>query len=87
MSSEPQVPEPTTERAAGKLVPRIGAGGARPTFGQAAGREAFTLLGAIPYIGPVLALAAWIVIAVTINASPTGQGTHDRIGGGTQVVA
>lgn len=28
--------------------------------------------------GPVLALAAWIVIMVTINASPTGQGKHDQ---------
>jgi uncharacterized RDD family membrane protein YckC len=64
----------------------IGPQGGRPTGRQAAVREAFTVLGAIPYAGPVLALAAWIVIAVTINSSPTGQGKHDELAGGTQVV-
>lgn len=63
-----------------------GPGGGPPRLGQAATREAFTLLGAVPYVGPVLALAAWIVIAVSINASPTGQGKHDEIAGGTRVV-
>ncbi|MGH9246989.1 MAG: RDD family protein [Acidimicrobiales bacterium] len=63
----------------------IGPDGGRPTLPQAAIREAFTLLGAIPYIGPVLALIAWIVIAVTINSSPTGQGKHDELAGGTRV--
>jgi len=29
---------------------------------------------------------AWIVIAVTIDRSPTNQGIHDRWAGGTQVV-
>ena len=61
--------------------------GGRPTVRQATIREAFTLLGAIPFAGPVLALVAWIVIVVTINASPTGQGKHDRLAGGTLVVA
>ena len=60
--------------------------GGRPSVGQAAGREAFTLLGAVPYAGPLLALVAWIAIAVTINGSPRGQGVHDRLGGGTAVV-
>jgi uncharacterized RDD family membrane protein YckC len=58
----------------------------RPTPAQAAIREAFTLLGAIPYAGPVLAFVAWIVIMVTISSSPTGQGKHDELAGGTQVV-
>jgi uncharacterized RDD family membrane protein YckC len=64
----------------------IGPTGAKPEIGQAANREAFTLLGAIPYIGGLLGLIAWIVIAVTINSSPTRQGKHDEFAGGTQVV-
>lgn len=63
-----------------------GPGGGKPTVGQAAVREAFVLLGAVPYAGPVLALLAWIVILVTVNASPTGQGKHDELAGGTRVV-
>jgi uncharacterized RDD family membrane protein YckC len=63
-----------------------GPDGGRPDLRQAAVREAFTLVGAVPYVGPVLALAAWIVIGVTINASATGQGKHDDLAGGTRVV-
>ena len=58
-----------------------GPAGARPTAGQAAAREAFTLLGAIPFIGPVLALAAWIAIVVTVAQSPQRQGAHDNLAG------
>lgn len=61
--------------------------GGHPTIHEAAIREAFTLLGAVPYLGAFLALAAWIVIGVTINASPSKQGKHDDLAGGTQVVA
>lgn len=60
--------------------------GGSPTTGQAAAREGFVLLGAIPFAGPVLALIAWIVIAVTISSSPTRQGKHDELAGGTRVV-
>lgn len=63
-----------------------GPGGGTPTVGQAAAREAFTLLGAVPYAGPVLALAAWVAILVTITSSPTGQGVHDTLARGTAVV-
>ncbi|MPZ60433.1 MAG: RDD family protein [Propionibacteriales bacterium] len=63
-----------------------GADGGPPTLGGSAIREAFTLLGAVPYAGALLALAAWITIAVTVNSSPTKQGAHDRLAGGTQVV-
>jgi uncharacterized RDD family membrane protein YckC len=63
-----------------------GPGGASPTAGQAAAREAFTLLGAIPFAGPLLALIAWIVIVVTVAKSPQGQGAHDTLAGGTRVV-
>jgi uncharacterized RDD family membrane protein YckC len=65
----------------------VGPTGGRPDIRQAGTREAFTLLGAIPFAGPVLALIAWIVILVTANASPTGQGKHDELAGGTRVLA
>ena len=43
-------------------------------------------LNIIPFIGGLLTLVAVIVIAVTINSSPTKQGKHDELAGGTQVV-
>lgn len=63
-----------------------GSDGQTPTMRQAAIREAFTLLGAIPFVGPPLAAIAWVVIIVTVNAGPTGQGVHDRLAAGTRVV-
>lgn len=64
----------------------LGPDGGRPTLRQSLRREAFTLLGSIPFIGPLLALAAWIVIARTIRRSPLRQGDHDAFAGGTRVV-
>jgi uncharacterized RDD family membrane protein YckC len=64
-----------------------GPGGApKPDAKQSAIRNAFTLLAVVPYIGWLLALVAYIVIAATISASPTKQGKHDELAGGTQVV-
>lgn len=64
-----------------------GPGGApKPDAKQSAIRNSFTLLSVVPYIGGLLALIAYIVIAVTINGSPTKQGKHDELAGGTQVV-
>lgn len=40
----------------------------------------------IPYLGGLLGVVAIIVIAVTINGSPTRQGKHDDLAGGTIVV-
>jgi uncharacterized RDD family membrane protein YckC len=62
------------------------AGAPKPTAAQSAVRNAFTLLSAVPYFGGLLAVIAAIVIAVTINGSPTKQGKHDEMAGGTQVV-
>jgi uncharacterized RDD family membrane protein YckC len=62
-----------------------GADGGRPSVGEAAVREAFTLLGAVPFAGPLLALGAWIAIGVTARSSEHGQGVHDRLAGGTSV--
>jgi len=61
-------------------------GAAKPTIQQSAIRNSFTLLQMIPYVGGLLAVIAYIVIAVTINGSPTKQGKHDELAGGTQVV-
>ncbi|BBY97655.1 RDD family protein [Mycolicibacterium fallax] len=61
-------------------------GAARPTAGQAATRNLFTLLQLIPCLGWILAPIAYIVIAVTISNSPTKQGKHDEMAGGTQVL-
>jgi uncharacterized RDD family membrane protein YckC len=64
-----------------------GPGGApRPDATQSAIRNSFTLLAVIPYLGALLAFIAYVVIAVTINGSPTKQGKHDELAGGTQVV-
>jgi uncharacterized RDD family membrane protein YckC len=64
----------------------IGPKGGKPTMGQAFTREAFTVLGAIPFAGPLLALVAWVWIIVTIRSSPLRQGKHDLLAGGTRVV-
>ncbi|WIM89112.1 RDD family protein [Candidatus Mycobacterium wuenschmannii] len=61
-------------------------GSPRPTAGQSAIRNSFTLLSVVPYLGPLLAFIAYIVIAVTISGSPTKQGKHDELAGGTQVL-
>lgn len=50
----------------------------RPSAVAAAKREAFVLLGAIPFAGPLLALATAIAI---VMAERSGQrGFHDRLG-------
>ena len=62
------------------------AGAAKPSAQQSAIRNSWTLLPVIPFIGGLLGVIAIIVIAVTINGSPTKQGKHDELAGGTQVV-
>jgi uncharacterized RDD family membrane protein YckC len=64
-----------------------GAGGApKPTAQQSAIRNAWTLFPIIPIVGGLLGFIAIVVIALTINGSPTKQGKHDELAGGTQVV-
>jgi uncharacterized RDD family membrane protein YckC len=64
-----------------------GPGGApKPDVQQSAIRNVWTLLNIVPFVGGLLTLIAVIVIAVTINSSPTKQGKHDELAGGTQVV-
>jgi uncharacterized RDD family membrane protein YckC len=81
--------EVTQGRTLGKkllgLSVRGPGGAAKPDVKQSAIRNAFTLLTIIPF-GGLLTFIAMIVIAVTINSSPTKQGKHDELAGGTQVV-
>ena len=82
--------EVTQGRTLGKMLLGLsvhGPGGApKPDVKQSAIRNAFTLLTIVPYVGGLLAFIAYVVIAVTINGSPTKQGKHDELAGGTQVV-
>ena len=64
----------------------IGPDGGNPSLVASLKREAFLLLGSIPFIGPLLALGAWAWIMVSIRKSPLAQGKHDMLAGGTRVV-
>ena len=82
--------EVTQGRTLGKMALGLrvrGPGGApKPDLKQSAIRNAFTLLPIVPFIGGLLGVVAIVVIAVTINSSPTKQGKHDEMAGGTQVI-
>jgi uncharacterized RDD family membrane protein YckC len=58
----------------------------KPDLKQSAIRNAFTLLPIVPFVGGLLGVVAMIVIAVTISGSPTRQGKHDELAGGTAVL-
>lgn len=64
----------------------VGPDGGRPSLRQALTREAVTVVGAIPFAGPLLAIAAWTWIALTIRSNPLRQGKHDLLAGGTRVI-
>jgi uncharacterized RDD family membrane protein YckC len=55
----------------------------RPTLVQAAKRELFVLAGALPFVGPPIAMGLWGWFAYGIRN--TGEGAHDRLAG-TRVV-
>lgn len=82
--------ETTQGRTPGKMLLGMrvhGPGGApKPDFKQSAIRNAFTLLPIIPFAGGFLGFVAMVWIALTIHSSPTKQGKHDEMAGGTQVV-
>lgn len=63
----------------------VTAEGTRPTLVAALRRESFTLLGAIPFVGPFAALGVWIWFLVVMRRGPDGAGPHDRLAG-TRVV-
>lgn len=64
----------------------VGPGGANPTQQQAFTRNAWVLVGIIPFLGGLASLAIAVWIAVTISNDPQGRGVHDNWGGGTTVV-
>jgi uncharacterized RDD family membrane protein YckC len=68
----------------------LGPTAAKPDLKQAATREAFLLVsafvGVIPYAGDFLGSIVVLAIAWTISNSPTKQGKHDQLAGGTRVV-
>jgi uncharacterized RDD family membrane protein YckC len=68
------------------LEVRAPGGLAKPDAKQSAIRNAWTLLPVVPFIGGLLAVIAIVVIAVTISGSPTKQGKHDELAGGTEVI-
>jgi uncharacterized RDD family membrane protein YckC len=80
----------------GKMLLKLqtqGPDGATPTTAQALRRNFWVGLGilaVIPVVGSVIGglaeLAIIIAIAVTISSSPTRQGWHDTLAGGTRVV-
>jgi uncharacterized RDD family membrane protein YckC len=88
--------ESRTGQTLGKMVLKLrteGPDGGAPSMEVAVRRNfwvALGILGVIPVIGGLIGalaeLAIMIVIAVTINNSPTRQGWHDTFAGGTRVV-
>ncbi len=62
----------------------VDAGGGRPTLAAAFRRESFTLLGAVPLIGPLAAMAVWVWIAMAIHRDQSPP--HERWSG-ARVVA
>jgi hypothetical protein len=49
-------------------------------------REAFTVLGSVPFVGGLLALGSWVWIGRSIRSNGLRQGKHDLLAGGTRVV-
>ncbi|AOW93721.1 RDD family protein [Rhodococcus sp. WMMA185] len=87
--------ETTRGRTLGKQLLGLrveGPDGGLPTQQQSLVRNSFYILsalGSLPIIGLLFGLAelvVLIVILVTIGTSPTKQGKHDEIAGGTRVV-
>jgi uncharacterized RDD family membrane protein YckC len=74
----------------GKMLLKLevrGADGQYPSMEQALKRNAYMLLGIVPFLGGLAYLAATIYIAVTINNNATTrQGWHDEFAGGTSVI-
>ncbi len=88
--------EARSGQTVGKMLLKLrtqGPGGAHPTLEQALKRNLWVTLGvlsAVPFVGGLVGLlaelAAMITIAVTISNSPTRQGWHDALAGGTAVL-
>jgi hypothetical protein len=48
--------------------------------------RAFTVVGSISFVGPLLALAIWVWFSITLRSNPLRQGKHDLLAGGTRVI-
>jgi len=64
----------------------VGQNGGSPSPSQSLKRESFTVVGAVPFVGPLVAAGLWIWFWVVIRRSPLRQGPHDAFAGGTRVV-
>jgi uncharacterized RDD family membrane protein YckC len=64
----------------------VGPDGRIPASDVAMRRNAWLLLGIVPFIGGVLSFVAAVVIGVTIATDPFKRGTHDNFAGGSAVV-
>lgn len=64
----------------------VGAQGGNPTQQEAFVRNAWVLVGIIPFLGGLASLAIAIWIAISISNDPAGRGVHDNWAGGTAVV-
>lgn len=63
-----------------------GPDGGHPTQEQAFRRNAWVLVGIVPFLGGFASLAIAIWIAVTISNDPARRGVHDKWAGGTAVL-
>ena len=77
--------EATRGATFGKQACRLGVvtvDGRRPSYAEAAKRNAFMLVSLIPAtIGGLLTLVACLAVAVTMARSADGRGVHDRWAG------
>lgn len=64
----------------------VGPQGGHPTPREAFIRNAWVLVGIVPFLGGLASLAIAIWIAVTIGNDPAGRGVHDTWAGGTTVL-
>lgn len=64
----------------------IGPDGGLPSTEAAAKRNAYLLLGLVPFLGGLVQFVLLIVIAITISSDPFKRGWHDNFAGGTAVV-
>jgi uncharacterized RDD family membrane protein YckC len=74
--------ESTTGATLGKKLVNIrvvAANGTSPSMEAAVKRNAWMLLGLLPFVGWLLQLIAVIVIAVTISSNEYNRGKHDEI--------
>ncbi len=64
----------------------VGVQGGNPTQQEAFTRNAWVLVGIIPFIGGLVSLAVAIWIAISISSDPARRGVHDNWAGGTAVI-